>query len=198
MSKGMLGMLPLSEVRGPRDTLEELLAGSDGPEVLEQLKRFNRKEPCWGKKDLEQAVGNIITVLSGLKLTERIARGKYGSVNSDINEKRFPHDVTTVGEWEFKLAHPNRSISSEDAKKESEAGGWSSAKAEHLFAFGEAFPEEQRKYPIVALGSVCEVRGSRRVLALWDDGGKRGLGLSWWCGGWRPFCRFLVVRKVQS
>lgn len=48
MSEGMLGMLPLSEVRGPRDDLEERLAGSEGNTVwLPALKRFLRKENPW-------------------------------------------------------------------------------------------------------------------------------------------------------
>src|SRR3989344_4561221 len=51
MSKGMLGKLPLSAVRGPRDTLDELLAGSDGPIVLDELKKFNRRQTCWLPKE---------------------------------------------------------------------------------------------------------------------------------------------------
>lgn len=47
MAQAMLGKLPLSAVRGPRDTLEEHLAGPDGPRWLEALKRFNRKENPW-------------------------------------------------------------------------------------------------------------------------------------------------------
>lgn len=47
MPKGMLGMLPLSAVRGPRDTLDENLASDDGNLVLEELKKFNKRQPCW-------------------------------------------------------------------------------------------------------------------------------------------------------
>lgn len=54
MSKGMLGMLPLSAVQGPKATLDVMLAGADGPEVLEQLKRFTRREPCWGQSTARQ------------------------------------------------------------------------------------------------------------------------------------------------
>ncbi len=147
---------------------------------------------------IAQAVRNTITVVSDLVLQQRIANGKYGWINSNINEKRFPHDVTTVGEWEYDLYHPNCDISSEDAKSRAEVDGFIVAKAEHLLSFGESFPEEQRKYPIIALGSVCEVDGGRRVLALWDGDGRRDLRLYCWSAGWDSRCRFLRVRKVQS
>lgn len=147
---------------------------------------------------ITQAIRNTITVASDLALEQRIALGKYVWINSDINEKRFPHDTTTVGEWEYDLYYPNRDISSEDAVASAEVDGWIVAKAEHLLAYGESFPEEQRKYPIIALGSVCEVGGYRCVLGLWDVDGRRRLCLSYWSGGWGSDCRFLRVRKVQS
>lgn len=50
MPKGMLGMLPLSAVRGPVDALYDNLAGDDGERWLAALKRFNRGEnPFWSK-----------------------------------------------------------------------------------------------------------------------------------------------------
>ena len=51
MSINMLGRLPLSEIRGPRDDFEEKLAGEEGELWLEQFKLFLRKEPCWVRKD---------------------------------------------------------------------------------------------------------------------------------------------------
>jgi hypothetical protein len=47
MSTGMLGRLPLSEVRGPRDTLEQNLAGEGGERWLKALNRFLRGENPW-------------------------------------------------------------------------------------------------------------------------------------------------------
>lgn len=47
MAEAMLGRLPLSAVRGPRDTLEELLAGPNGEHWLNELKQFVRREPAW-------------------------------------------------------------------------------------------------------------------------------------------------------
>lgn len=147
---------------------------------------------------ISQAIRNTITVVSNLTLEQRIALGKYGWRNSDINEKRSPHDVATIGEWEYDLYHPNRDISSEDAVVGAEVDGWIVAKAEHLLSFGESFPEEQRKYPIIALGSVCGVGDGRHVLGLWVDGSGRRLVLRCWSDDWDSRVRFLRVRKVQS
>ena len=47
MSVGMLGRLPLPQVRGPVDTLMTNLAGRDGEAWLDALKRFNRQEDPW-------------------------------------------------------------------------------------------------------------------------------------------------------
>jgi len=47
MSQGMLGNLPLSEVRGPKGDLDEKLAGSDGAMWLTAFKRFLRKKNPW-------------------------------------------------------------------------------------------------------------------------------------------------------
>ncbi|MFZ2555947.1 MAG: hypothetical protein WAZ27_01190 [Minisyncoccia bacterium] len=50
MSHGMLGKLSLSDVQGPRDTLEQHLAGPDGHLWLTEFKKYLRKEPTWQKK----------------------------------------------------------------------------------------------------------------------------------------------------
>lgn len=140
---------------------------------------------------------NTITVLPALTFSDRIALGKYDWKNSDIADSLFPHSPTTIGEWEYDLYHPNCSISSEDAKSSAEVDGWHDAEAEHLLAFGAAFPDVQRKFPVIALGSVCEVDGFRYVPALWNDYGKRYLGLNRWVGKWGSDYRFLRVRKVK-
>lgn len=126
----------------------------------------------------------FLTVKAGLSLTQRITLGNYDWKNDSINESNFPHDPTTVGEWEYRLIHPNRNISSEDAKTLCESDGWQAAKLEHLLAFGEAFPEEQKRFPIVALGSVCELGGYRHVAELWYSDDKRRLVLNYWYGDW--------------
>ncbi|MEI6553201.1 MAG: hypothetical protein WCO09_01410, partial [bacterium] len=74
---------------------------------------------------------------------------------------------------------------------------WEPAKIENLLAYGAKNPEEQRKFPIVGLGSVGEVGGYRYVPCLRRYVSRRDLGLGCWDGGWRDYYRFLAVRKIK-
>lgn len=50
MSKGMLGNLSLAVVRGPRNDLDDKLAGENGEKWLRALNRFLRMENSWPEK----------------------------------------------------------------------------------------------------------------------------------------------------
>ena len=131
----------------------------------------------------------------GMTLEQMITAGNYDWFIDDITAKRFPLTGTGKVAFEPKLFHFDRSISSEDAIKEMEKDGFRAAKIEELLAYGAILPEEQRKYPIIALGSVAKIRGSRRVACLDWDASERGLRLFWFDGGWDDYYRFLGVRK---
>jgi len=133
----------------------------------------------------------------GKLLAEMIAAGRYDWKNSDITARRFPIEGKGVVEFEARYFHPDYTISSDDAIATMNAG-WEPAKIEHILALGATFPDEQRKFPIVGLGSVAEVDGSRVVPCLSKDGSRRGPGLSWWGLDWDSDCRFLAVRKVSA
>lgn len=143
----------------------------------------------------------ILPIDYAKSLEQMIANGRYDWKNDELTAKRFPIVGEGIVEYEFRYIHPNRKVSSENAvyliKKEDSENPWEPAKTEHLLAYGEAFPEEQRKFPIVALGSVGEVRGDRHVPCLDKGGSERGLNLGWWGGGWNDDCRFLAVRRVS-
>jgi hypothetical protein len=141
----------------------------------------------------------ILTIDYTKSLEQMIAAGNYDWKNDDLTASRFPIVGEGMAEYEFRYVHPNRSISSEGAinliKKEDSENPWIPAQTEHLLSFGAAYPEEQRKYPIVALGSVGEV-GGRRVPSLDEGVARRHLSLHWWVLDWDSRFRFLVVRKV--
>ena len=130
-------------------------------------------------------------------LETMIASGQYDWRNSEITPARFPVTGTDKVALEARYFHFNHAISSEKAAEEMEAAGWEPARIEHLLALGTTHPEEQRKHPIVALGSVAEVGGDRRVPVLDGDGAERYLFLSGWDGDWDPPYRFLAVRKLS-
>lgn len=47
MSEGMLGLVPLDEIRGVASDVFGKLAGPEGPTWLVELKKFAVKQPCW-------------------------------------------------------------------------------------------------------------------------------------------------------
>jgi hypothetical protein len=136
------------------------------------------------------------------KLPDMIAAGRFDWANSDITPKRFPIKGTGVVEWETKVFHFNRYISSDDAvtaiKADDKQNPWEPAPIEALLAYAAKHPDEQRQYPIIGLGSVAEVYGYRFVPGLHRSGAGRVLNFGWWDGDWRDGCRFLAVRKLSS
>jgi hypothetical protein len=139
-----------------------------------------------------------VTVDYAKNLQDMVAAGRFDWVNSDITPKRFPIAGTGIVEFETKVFHFDRSISSKNAVEAIKADGWEPARIEHLLAYGATYPDEQRQYPIIALGSVAKVGGNRRVPDLDRFGAERDLRLFWWDGVWNDYCRFLAVRKLSS
>ena len=215
--KNMLGMLLyLFEMIG-QTTNEEVkegvaifrdffqkLTGNDGETWLAEFKKFLRKEACWAATAVQAIAGAVVCYVVDCtkSLDEMIKAGNYDWVDSGITAKRFPIKSTGADEWEFKMFHFDRSISSEDAvagiKADDSANPWQPAGIEHVLTYGKENPEEQRKYPIVALGSVGGVGGNRYVPYLGGHDSERGLRLRWWDGDWGACCRFLGVRKKVS
>ena len=95
----------------------------------------------------------------------------------------------------FEYVHLDRDASTDEVLAEMDRRGLRPALYEELLGFAEKYPDEQRKYPIVALGSEAGVSGHRRVASLWCDGHGRSLDLSWLGDDWDGRCRFLAVRK---
>jgi len=120
--------------------------------------------------------------------------------NSDITAKRFLVRGEGIEQSEAKIFIVDRNMSSALIVEMIKAAGWDPSKVEHLIAFGEKYPEEQRKYPIIALGSVAKIGGYLGAPRLYWAGTGRSLGLYWWdvdCS-WNVGHRFLAVRKPSS
>ena len=132
---------------------------------------------------------------------EELKRRFPAYVNPDYKGKRFdPIErckavLKENREVAFEYVHMDRDASTDEVLAEMDRKGLRPALYEELLGFAEKYPDEQRKYPIVALGSETDVRGRRIVAYLWgaDDG--RNLSLLWIVGGWCDYSRFLAVRK---
>ncbi len=123
----------------------------------------------------------ILSIDYSTPFGQRVAAGNYDWKNDDLTEDRFPIDGEGIEEYEFRYIHTNRDVSSKTAvdliRKEDCQNPWEPARTEHLLAYGENFPEEQLKWPILATGSVGKVRDICFVPCLEGDGSKRGLDL---------------------
>ena len=179
-----------------------LLAKGHAPEEIHSLVTAKQR-PAMDKiveevSSFLRELGNIfsLTLNYYLPLAEAIARGKYDGVNSDIPEEHFPKTRTGTTELEeAQLVHFNRPIDSDDALKELDKMGLRPGELPELLAFGAKYPEKQKEFPIIALGSVWRRRGLRDVPVLWSDSGGRNLLLLWYDSWWFDSYRFLAFRK---
>ena len=130
---------------------------------------------------------------------QAVADGNYDWKNGDINAKNFPVSPEMIGkkvEVSAKLFHFNRDISSDDAISEMDKAGCRPATLMELLVLGFLFPELQRQFPIVALGSVWRCAyGFRFAPYLFVFDSKRKLYLDWFDSYWRARCRFLGIHK---
>lgn len=141
----------------------------------------------------------ILPIDYNKSLEQMIFVGNYDSKSDRLTDKRFSIVGKGIVEYEFCYICPNRTVSSETAthliKNECMENPWEPAKTEHLLAYGEVFPEEQRRFPIVALGS-GGVHDNRDVPYIYGNESKRYLNLICWNVVWDRIYRFLAVRKV--
>jgi len=142
---------------------------------------------------------NVFSVLVdyGRSVADLVADGKYDWKNDDVNDKNFPDFRPRKGTVEVQLIHFNRVISTENVLNELDRQGLKAADLHTLLSLGAKYPDLQREFPIVALGSVWQNRngGNRRVLCLLRDGSGRSLDLRWGVVDWCGVYRFAAVRK---
>jgi hypothetical protein len=127
---------------------------------------------------------------------QMLADGGYDYKNPDITSHHFRHEATGKVVVVAQLVHFDRFTSTDDALKELSKRGLRPATMAELLAFGSKYPDVQRQFPVVALGSVWANRsGDRYVGSLSGDASGRYVGRDWFGGGWHSRCRFLAVRK---
>jgi hypothetical protein len=149
-----------------------------------------------GKKAVAKTY-NVMVDYS-MSLADMIKAGKYDWSNDDITDKRFSFQGTGQHEVELVMVHLNRSATTREVRQYMDEQGLEPAKIEHLLAFGATYPEIQREFPIIALGSsFVPVHGDRIYPYLHCRGGGRMLSLRWNDDDrpWVESCRFLAVGK---
>ncbi len=132
-----------------------------------------------------------------LSLEEMIAAGRYDWKNDDITAKHFPMKGEGIADVDIQLVHFGHMMDSSDKViRELDKMGLRPASIEELLAFGAKYPDVQRQFPIVVLGSLWRrLDGDHSVPFLHGLGSGRRLRLGLFESGWRGLYRFAAVRK---
>ena len=198
MSKGRLGNSELLRhlMSGSVTDLMVKLNGDDGEAWQRELARFLRKEPTWATVSAGTE-GTYPTIIDySLSLATMIKAGEYDWIDDEITEKQFRPKGKGIVKHQLVLCHYGLIIETGKIMKLMAAAGLKESPIEDLLAFGATYPEEQRKYSIIALGSTVGITGNRDVPCLNEDGSKRSLNLHWYAHRWPVAYRFLA-RKVS-
>ena len=132
----------------------------------------------------------------GRSVADLVAAGKYDWKSDNVNDKNFTASRLGADTVDVQLVHFNRIVSTEEALKELDNQGLRAIDLHELLSIGAKYPNLQREFPIVALGSVWQDRyGPRYVPYLDGLGSERDLHLSWVGDDWSELCRFAAVRK---
>jgi hypothetical protein len=139
---------------------------------------------------------NIFHIMVGGRMTTEqvVETGKYDWVNSNINSRNFPMRPRPAGQQVvIELLEFDYDPSTEQVLKEARKRGLERPVYEDALFFGEQFPEEQRKYPVVFLHE--DPYGRLGVIVLYGNSSKRHLNLNNFRRSWGRRCRFAFVRK---
>ena len=139
-----------------------------------------------------------VIVIYGASVEEMVKLGQYGWSNEDITSNNFPTNREGTIDVVVELIHFGLHAVTDEALRELDGMGYRPAELHELLAFGAKYPDIQREFPVVALGSVWQDPcGSHYapVLFVDVDGSRRRLGLGLTEYGWASDFRFAAVRK---
>jgi len=158
------------------------------------LKKALREVLSPNEKPVVNAYSAVVDY--GKSVEEMVKLGRYDWSSNNITSEHFPTKRIGKTEIVVDLVHFNRRIGTDEALKELDRMGYRPAELYELLAFGEKYPEIQRGFPVIALGSVWRSSGGNRyVPCLGGSGFRRYLDLHWIEGGWGGLYRFAAVRK---
>jgi len=139
----------------------------------------------------------IVTVDYNLPPEKMIAECVCDYVNPNITPANFSITGEGQSNEEIFLLHFDCDMSSAAAIKEMHELGLEPARLEHALAFEKKFPDKQREFSIIFLGSHGLINGYLDVPCLRKGGSKRGLNLRDFYCYWDRYHRFAAVRKKE-
>jgi len=135
-----------------------------------------------------------ISVNYDLTVEDAIDAGDYQAVNASITTRNFPSRRHGQSQLEIILVRFEGRMTSENVLTELTKNGMRAAELPEFLAFGAQYPEVQRRFSIVGLGSECRDRsGYRSVPCLYEASEGRYLDLHWWDDGWYSYSRFAAI-----
>jgi hypothetical protein len=137
-----------------------------------------------------------VTVDETVSVEDTVKTGKFDWSNDNITSKNFPKITDgQKSDREVTIFHFNKTVYSESVIAEMDKAGYRPANIWDLIGLAIKEPDLQRKFPIVAFGSVCGLGGDRRVPFLYEFSSECSLNLDYFGNGWGGNVRFLAVRK---
>lgn len=128
-----------------------------------------------------------------------MAAGHYGYAHSCVNSDNFPaRHPATPRPRQIVLLEFEHDVTSEEVLAEAARLGLERPLYEDALYFGIAYPEVQRRRPVVFLHDPWfGLFGRRDVLCLWSNAGRRELGLEGFDEPWSPHHCFAFVRPPE-
>jgi hypothetical protein len=165
---------------------------------------------CQNQKDLKRVLAEAlmpkamrktykVVVDYSKSLVEMIKLGNYGLVDDNIKFKNFSIQGVGRDEEDLVLVYLGRDATTKEVLEHLVSLGLEAAAIEHLLAFGAKYPDVQRKFPVICLGSsFVNDRGNRLVPCLLGHDSSRLLSLDNNRDDrrWAAPCRFLAVHKT--
>jgi hypothetical protein len=127
---------------------------------------------------------------------ELVKAGNFDCSNEYITSENFPQKENgQKKEKEIAIFHFGKNMSSDNVIAEMDKVGYKPATIWDLISLAIKEPDLQRKFPIIALSSVCVLGGGRDVACLYGGDSGRKLRLYYFVRGWFGNGRFAGVRK---
>jgi hypothetical protein len=136
-----------------------------------------------------------ITVGDGRSTEALVAAGRYGYAHSAVISENFPaRHAGGPRPRSIVLVDLDREATAADVMAEAARLGLELPTYEDALYFGVEHPEVQRERPVIFLHEPwLGYFGRRDVLCLWENAGRRELGLEGFDDVWGPHVRFAFV-----
>lgn len=177
--------------------LKKMMSQMGIEDPKEAIRRINSGEWVVVSKTIPCTIDTYtVTVDETMSVEDLVKLGEFGFDNPDITTERFQSlKKGQKLDKEVFLLHFNKDMSYEAVIDQTDKFDFKSANVWDLISLAMKEPDLQRKFPIVALGSVCGLGVNRRVPCLSEGSSGRSLCLDRLIGDWGNRSHFLAVRK---